>query len=120
MPCHRVVVSADLGKRIKHARELAGMTQEELAQQVGVVLRTVGNWERGATVPQRKLAKVGAVLGVNLAVGGDGDDPGYVSAPGERVEGSVIEQQLLDEIRQMRREVDERLSSVERRLDELQ
>lgn len=40
------------GEQIKAARQRAGLTQGELAQRVGVSLRTVGNWERGESNPR--------------------------------------------------------------------
>lgn len=42
------------------------MTQGQLAQAVGVALRTVGNWERGETVPMNRLARLEDVLHVTL------------------------------------------------------
>ena len=40
-----------VGKRIKLARELAGMTQEKLAEIVGVSRTAVVRWESGETDP---------------------------------------------------------------------
>ena len=39
---------------IEQARIAAGLTQEELAQMVGVSRISVGNWERGVKAPNRK------------------------------------------------------------------
>jgi transcriptional regulator with XRE-family HTH domain len=50
------------GTEIRAARERAGLTQGELATRVGVSLRTVGNWERGETVPQNRASVVEQVL----------------------------------------------------------
>lgn len=50
------------GTEIRAARERAGLTQGELATRVGVSLRTVGNWERGETVPQNRASVVERVL----------------------------------------------------------
>lgn len=52
------------GDRIRAARERAGLTQQQLAVLVDVSARTVGNWERGETVSQNRLAKVRQVLGI--------------------------------------------------------
>lgn len=38
------------------------MTQQDLAEAVGVSLRSVGNWERGQTIPKSKLTLVQSVL----------------------------------------------------------
>ena len=40
---------------IKRLREAKGWTQAQLAERVGVGKRTVGNWERGETVPKNRL-----------------------------------------------------------------
>ncbi|WP_178305699.1 helix-turn-helix domain-containing protein [Streptococcus ruminantium] len=34
--------------RIKELRTQAGLTQQELASQLGVIRKTISNWERGA------------------------------------------------------------------------
>jgi transcriptional regulator with XRE-family HTH domain len=52
------------GDRIRAARERAGLTQQQLAALVDVSARTVGNWERGETVPMNRFAKVRQVLGI--------------------------------------------------------
>lgn len=50
------------GDDIRTARQKAGLTQAELAQRIGVSMRTVGNWERGDTPPNRYAARINAVL----------------------------------------------------------
>jgi transcriptional regulator with XRE-family HTH domain len=40
------------GTRLRSLRELAGLTQTELAQAVGVSQRDVASWERNAAVPE--------------------------------------------------------------------
>jgi len=50
------------GTEIKSARERAHMTHRELGTAVGVTLRTVGNWERSATVPRNREAAIRSVL----------------------------------------------------------
>ena len=54
------------GRQIRSARERAGLTQAQLAGLVGVTLRTVGNWERGETVPQNREALIRQVLAGQL------------------------------------------------------
>lgn len=58
----------NLGDRIKHARERAGLTQTELAELVGVRYQSVQQWESNATQPTRqKMAKIAGALGVGVA-----------------------------------------------------
>lgn len=56
------------GESLREAREQTGKTQQELADAVGVSLRTVGNWERGGVVPRKHWPKVLRAL-PNLASG---------------------------------------------------
>lgn len=46
----------DLPKRIKSIRQQLGLSQEELAQKLGVSFTSVNRWENGQTKPS-KLAK---------------------------------------------------------------
>lgn len=54
------------GQQISDARQRAGLTQQDLATKVGVSLRTVGNWERGATVPRSRMHALRAALSDHL------------------------------------------------------
>ena len=38
-----------LGKNIKYARKKLGLTQEELAAQIGVTPQAVSKWEKGVS-----------------------------------------------------------------------
>lgn len=55
-----------IGIRIRDARTRRGLTQQQLADVLGVALRTVGNWERGITVPRNKRPHLESVLKVSL------------------------------------------------------
>lgn len=53
------------GERIKAAREAAGMTQAELAKQLGISYVGVSQWERGIRNPKYStLKKIADILGV--------------------------------------------------------
>lgn len=56
------------GEQLRDARSRAGLSQEDLAKAVGVTLRSIGNWERGAGVPRNREGRVRDVLG-DLAMG---------------------------------------------------
>lgn len=57
-------ISAD---DIRTGRERKMMTQQELADEVGVSLRTVSSWERGESVPRNRAAVIAEVLGLEGA-----------------------------------------------------
>ena len=58
------------GKEIRRLREARGLTQEQLAQAVGVGMRTVGAWERGETVPLNRMGMLEEFFGVSEEVDG--------------------------------------------------
>lgn len=60
------IMSNELGRRIRAARERKGWTQQQLALAVGVGARTVGGWERGETVPLNRMGKLDEVLGPGI------------------------------------------------------
>jgi DNA-binding transcriptional regulator YiaG len=53
-------------EEIRNGRERLAMTQQELADAVGVSLRTVGSWERGQSVPRNRAALVADVLNLSI------------------------------------------------------
>ena len=56
----------ELAKRIKSARETAGITQRDLAKRLAVSVGAVGQWETGGTPATDRLANLANVLGVSL------------------------------------------------------
>lgn len=52
-----------IGVRIAVARRAKGMPQRELAAHVGVTIRTIQNYESGATAPHRHLPEIAACTG---------------------------------------------------------
>lgn len=59
----------DVAKNIKRARTRRGISQEQLAEALGVTRQTVSNWERGAANPDlATLERVAEALGTD-AVG---------------------------------------------------
>lgn len=55
------------GDALREARETMGISQEELADRVGVSSQTVGRWERGVVAPQgRNLVRLAEATGKPL------------------------------------------------------
>ena len=52
----------DLGNNLFHARKRRGLSQEDVAQRLGVSRQTVSKWETGETVPDIRQSKKMAVL----------------------------------------------------------
>lgn len=55
-----------LGAAIKRARERKRWTQAQLAERVGVNVKTIDNWENGRTSPRNSLGRLEQVLGIQL------------------------------------------------------
>lgn len=55
-----------VAETIQRARQQARMTQQELAEAVGVSLRTITSWERGSTLPLNRIPVLEQILGVTL------------------------------------------------------
>lgn len=51
-----------VGGRIAQARKQRGLTQRQLAEGLGVTVRSVQSYESGAVLPYRHLARLGALL----------------------------------------------------------
>ncbi len=61
------VPRSEVGQRIVEAREAAGLSQEQLADKLGVPLPNITFWERRAPAPRSEvLAKLASVLGVSI------------------------------------------------------
>ena len=59
---------AHIGRKISRIRELRGIKQEALAQELGVSQQTVSRMEASETVEEDILAKVAKILGVQPEV----------------------------------------------------
>jgi transcriptional regulator with XRE-family HTH domain len=60
------VLVLKVGRRIAELRQLAGLTQEELAEQLGVGWRYLSRAERGENLTLRTMAKIANVFGVEV------------------------------------------------------
>ena len=64
---------ATLGTRIKRARERKRMRQRELADALGVSVKTVDNWENDRTSTRSSIGALEEVLEVNLSADEEAD-----------------------------------------------
>jgi transcriptional regulator with XRE-family HTH domain len=53
--------------QIREGRERRHMTQQQLADEVGVSRRTVTSWERGQSVPRNRMAPLVELLGLSVS-----------------------------------------------------
>ena len=57
-----------VGERIKEARKKAKMTQNELAQKMGIPFQSISQWERDLRKPKYEtLARIATALGCNIS-----------------------------------------------------
>lgn len=80
--------NSSVSAHIREHREKAGLTQAQLAEAVFATRQTVGNWERGATLPDiQSLQLLAGVFGVTVdeLLGGDADELAREAANDRRV-----------------------------------
>lgn len=74
-----VMAEQPMGKRIRLRRQALKLTQQQLADKLGVNRATVSMWERGRQLPERTEGAIEAALGISLSPGAvpwyDEDDP---------------------------------------------
>lgn len=56
----------ELGARIQRERKRRHLSQQELADALGVTVKSVGNWEGGKHHPRHALGDIEALFGVDL------------------------------------------------------
>ena len=98
------------GQQLRRARERRGWTQEELAAQLGVTFRSVGNWERGE-VPANRQERIRQVLGGDLE-----EDPDQSGNPLASYSNLALASELLRrlETAERREPSDDRQSEAEK------
>jgi transcriptional regulator with XRE-family HTH domain len=74
-------VDAHVGKRIRHRRWMVGMTQQQLADKVGIKFQQIQKYETGMNrVSASRLWDVADALGVSISFFFEGLAEGQVSA----------------------------------------
>ena len=98
-------VKRSLGEALKAHRARCGMTQEFVAQSLGVSRQAVSKWEADAAVPELENliamsrifgVTIGALLGVEPEAAEDRSEKDAPEAPGEGVEGTAPAGELTD------------------------
>jgi len=104
--------AATLGDRVVAAREAAGLTQKDLARQLGVKLKTVQAWEDDRSEPRANKAQmISGVLGVSLTwlLSGEGEGvPDPIDAPELNKDVSAV----LGDIHKLKAELSQSLRSL--------
>lgn len=112
--------AATFGDRVTGAREARGMTRKQLAERLGVRVKTLESWEEDRADPRaNKLQMLAGVLGVSLMwlLTGEGDGVDGPFDPDDP--GAAAARTVLDEARQIRAEIGalaERMGRLEKRL----
>ena len=93
-------VDVHVGKRIRHRRWLTGMTQQQLAEAVGIKFQQIQKYETGANrVSASRLWDIAATLEVDVAFFFEGlakdSDEGSTALPGD----IVADKEALDLVR---------------------
>lgn len=78
------VFTIKLPEKIQCARRRAGLSQEQLAEQLGISRQAVSKWETGEAMPDAtKLAPLASALGVSIDWLLSEDEPQFASEPEE-------------------------------------
>ena len=114
--------SATFGDRLAAAREALGLTQSQLANKVGVRLKTLENWEQDRSEPRaNRLQMLAGVLNVSIVwlLTGEGEGGVDPAAPDAAVDAGEETLGLVAELRDIRiaqRKLIERMAKLEKRL----
>ena len=112
--------AATFGDRVTGAREARGMTRRELADRLGVRVKTLEAWEEDRADPRaNKLQMLAGVLGVSLMWLLTGEGDGLEAPPEAEAAAAGEVRAVLSETRQIRAEIGalaERMGRLEKRL----
>lgn len=111
--------TATFGDRLAAAREVAGLSQKELAQRVGIKTSTLRHWEEDLSEPRaNRLSILSGILGVSLRWLLTAEGEGLLP-PDDDVQVAPDVSAMLTEIRAVRAQMSatsERLALLEKRL----
>lgn len=73
-------VAQPFGPRLKVARELAGLTREQLARRIGVETASIAAWESDSRAPRaNRVMTLAGLLGVSIGWLLEGREDGYMA-----------------------------------------
>jgi transcriptional regulator with XRE-family HTH domain len=91
-------VDVEVGRRVRVERIARGLSQTELAKQIGVTFQQVQKYEKGSNrISMGRLARIGHLFGVDatyLLGASGGKKPAAVADPGERAKASEVMRML--------------------------
>lgn len=105
---------ATFGDRLAAAREMAEMTQPELARRLGVRLATLRSWEEDLSEPRaNRLSMMAGLLNVSMMwlINGQGEG---LDAPLDEVTLPASVTDILNELRDIRADMMQRVEQVGR------
>ncbi len=83
-------VDVHVGKRVRHRRWMVGMTQQQLAERVGIKFQQIQKYETGMNrVSASRLWEIGSALGVPVSFFFEGLG-GKADAPAEDLPGDLL------------------------------
>jgi HTH-type transcriptional regulator, cell division transcriptional repressor len=109
--------TSTFGDRITLAREAHGIEQDDLAEKLGIKIRTLKNWEEDRAEPRaNKLQMLAGLLNVSMIwlMSGRGEQPDFVGT-----DTVSLVQECLADLRTLQteqRQISERMFKLERRL----
>jgi len=84
-------VDVHVGKRIRHRRWLVGMTQQQLAEKVGIKFQQIQKYETGMNrVSASRLWDISESLSVPVSFFFEGIEGAAEEAPGASVPGDIL------------------------------
>ena len=94
-------VDVHVGKRIRHRRWMTGMTQQKLADAVGIKFQQIQKYETGMNrVSASRLYEIGAALEVPVSFFFDGMESDEIQGVGESLPGDILtDREALDLLR---------------------
>lgn len=75
MPEQGLIPTFNTGDRLRKAREVAGVSQDDMAEQIGVSRRSIVRYEGGGSVPKSALLLYSLRTGVPMAWLQNGEAP---------------------------------------------